>query len=464
MFGASFIPVTFAHHVITIFNYKYSLYLKITYLISFLMSLMSLTDSIVLNVGPVCCFRFWAIPGDFFSIYLFLWFAIFISPWFFILKTIRSNNKNKNIAKFIFFASLIGVAGGATNFFLWYRIPILPYGNVMVVVYICVIWYLIFKHQFFNISIVIKKSVVYSLLITSISFIYLLSVFLFETIANIYFQYNSTIGRIFIAFSLGLILVPVKNKIELVIDKIFYKSNIVDLSQKNELLIKEIVLNEKYRFFSHMVAAIVHEIRNPLTAIQVFCEHVPKKKNDLSFISKFEEVTSSEFTRINTLLEDVISFVKPSKLIKNKVSVSLIIENTIRLVKPKADNIEFITSYCDDDLVYVDKDQIKQVFLNLLINAIEAMPNGGKVWINSNVESDNIVINIRDNGPGIPSDIKEKIFELFVTYGKEKGTGLGLAVTKQIIDNHDGKISLDTKCLKGACFKIYLPKNLINKN
>jgi signal transduction histidine kinase len=109
-------------------------------------------------------------------------------------------------------------------------------------------------------------------------------------------------------------------------------------------------------------------------------------------------------------------------------------------------------------MIYIDPEKISRVFMNIMKNALEAMDKGGKFSIVADQEGDYIVFKLSDTGKGIPPEIRDRLFDSFVTSGKEGGTGLGLAIVKKMIDQHKGKIEVDSEPGKGTTFKLYFKK------
>ena len=208
---------------------------------------------------------------------------------------------------------------------------------------------------------------------------------------------------------------------------------------------------------------LAHEIKNPLNAISIQMSLLEREigKHDLSTgeeLADVVRVVKEEISRLNKLAKDCLSFSKSGDLERTEEDIRQIIEELLSLVTPHADlngvNI-YLSMSGSCPQVFVDRDKLKQAFLNLILNAIEAMAGGGKIAINVSKKDNYLNISIKDTGPGIPDEQHDKIFDLFYST-KSGGTGVGLAITKNIIHAHGGNIRFE-KLVEGAEFIIELP-------
>ena len=214
-------------------------------------------------------------------------------------------------------------------------------------------------------------------------------------------------------------------------------------------------------------ARMAHEIRNPLAAmsgsVQMLAEHGSIGGND----GRLLQIVLRESDRLNTLITDFLSYARPP--LPNKVAVDLkaVIEDIrlLLLADSRFDNIEIVNLVSAHVLIQADLNQISQVFLNLLHNSADAMPEGGSIEIESRFlmggaegfrKSPSVLITVTDSGKGIDAKIAKHVFEPFWT-SKTYGTGLGLAVVYRIIEAHGGSISVESPPAGGCCFTIVLP-------
>ncbi|MEH7383891.1 PAS domain S-box protein [Bacillus sp. JJ1521] len=229
--------------------------------------------------------------------------------------------------------------------------------------------------------------------------------------------------------------------------------DISDRIKAEELMIK----SEKLSIAGQLAAGIAHEIRNPLTAIkgflQLFNDEFQGKQN-------YFDIIFSELNRIELILSELLLLAKPSEIkFKNK-DIRTILRDVVTLLETQAilQNIQINIDFLNEDsIITCDENQIKQVFINLIKNSIDAMENGGTIFIRTMVTNDSIYILFIDEGCGIPKSILDRIGEPFYTT-KEKGTGLGLMVSYNIIENHNGEIKVDSKENEGTTFEIKLPR------
>ncbi len=235
--------------------------------------------------------------------------------------------------------------------------------------------------------------------------------------------------------------------------------DITDKLKMEEQLKKSDTLN----VVGELAAGIAHEIRNPMTALKGFIQLLEgsvKGEYDSYF-----QVISSELQRIETIITDFLILAKPQAISYQVKQVNTVLSETLDLMSAQAamNNIQFHTQYGELPLIQCEANQLKQVFINLIKNAIEAMPGGGIIEVSSESFFDNhILISIKDHGMGIPNSVLKKLGEPFYTT-KEKGTGLGLMVTYKIIEEHAGWIEVDSKEGEGTLFQLYLPIIVTNE-
>ncbi|MBM6616479.1 ATP-binding protein [Bacillus suaedaesalsae] len=201
-------------------------------------------------------------------------------------------------------------------------------------------------------------------------------------------------------------------------------------------------LSEKHAAAGQLAAGIAHEIRNPITAIKGFIQLL----NSENMGSKaYFEIINSEIKRIEIILKELMVLAKPTKQSFEKVNLKQLLDQVVILMEPQAllNNIQIEKGYSFNNLwIMGDENQLKQVLINYIKNAIEAMPNGGNLKLDGAIINEHSVqIAIIDHGDGIPKDILKRIGEPFFTT-KEHGTGLGMLVSHQIIEEHKGTITI----------------------
>jgi signal transduction histidine kinase len=211
-----------------------------------------------------------------------------------------------------------------------------------------------------------------------------------------------------------------------------------------------------------LAAGIAHEINNPLVSIQTFFQLAPQRLNDQEFLTGFLALTSQEVKRITDLISDLLAFARSPTPSASDVDLNEVIEGVIRLLAPQLRKGEIVVRrFLASDLpaTYGDADQLKQVLLNILLNAIQAIEKKGEITIASHAIVQNgerfCQVSITDTGVGIPPHLLDHIFNPFLTT-KEKGTGLGLSITNQVVSEHGGFITVESEVGKGSTFRINL--------
>ncbi|MBU1087788.1 MAG: hypothetical protein KKD05_09780 [Candidatus Omnitrophica bacterium] len=208
-----------------------------------------------------------------------------------------------------------------------------------------------------------------------------------------------------------------------------------------------------------MAAAISHELRNPLSGIKVAAEYLMRKlKNHPDAMDIIINI-HNEVIFANNIITNILEHARIGKPQLETINIKRIIDEAIITIAQQGsfNNIE-IKKKLSNDLpdLELDVSQLKQVFMNLFINAAEAMVGGGVLTINALKQDNAVIVEIADTGVGIEKDNIDKLFEPFFST-KVKGVGLGLAISKEIIKNHRGSISLESKLAKGSLFTISLP-------
>lgn len=223
---------------------------------------------------------------------------------------------------------------------------------------------------------------------------------------------------------------------------------------------KEKAQNErqKLELIGNLAASTAHEIKNPLTGIKGLVELMSEEQQDEKTRYYFD-VIQTEIERINVIVSELLVLGKPTA---NRVTVYNVNE-IMKEIEPiihseaKYTNVDLSLHYSVDKLsILCVKDHMKQVILNLTKNALQAMPNGGKLRIILEKQADSCIITIEDNGIGMPKEYLKQVFDPFFSMKKD-GTGLGLTVCKRIIDSFDGEISIQSTPNEGTRFEIKLP-------
>lgn len=220
----------------------------------------------------------------------------------------------------------------------------------------------------------------------------------------------------------------------------------------------ELLNKERFASMGRVVAGVAHEIRNPLFGISAIGQIFERDLTDPGHLELVQALLS-EAKRLNQLVEELLIYGRPMKLKRENADLRVLWEEVLDMHHDelRRRNIKVIGDYAvRHPIAYFDPHQLRQVFLNLLRNAIEAMPNGGTITITLLLADSFLMFRVTDAGAGIPKESLEHIFDLFFTT-KPKGTGLGLAICRKIMRDHGGDISIDSVEGRGATATITLP-------
>jgi signal transduction histidine kinase len=222
--------------------------------------------------------------------------------------------------------------------------------------------------------------------------------------------------------------------------------------------------SEKMALVGKLAAGMAHSIRNPFTSIKMRLFSLSRSLNFSDTQKDDIHVISEEIRHIDTIVQNFLEFSRPPRLKMQKISPSNIVDSTIQLLSHRLKSYDVEVKIIRDKLfpeIQADPEQLKEALVNLVINACEAMKEGGKIAITEEEafpesQKHEAIIRISDNGPGISKSLCSKIFQPFFST-KEEGTGLGLSITSRIIHEHGGKIEVNSYEGKGTTFIITLP-------
>lgn len=463
---AIFIPISFFHFTLFFLNqFKKNKRILISYyLLSLTYFLFStfLPSLFIPNIEPKNSFEFYINPGKLYYLFPILFFSIAFHGHWLMWKTWKNaSQNNKSIIKYVAIGTLFGFTGGGTTFFLVFDINLYPFGVYFVPIYVFAMTYVIARHQLMDIRIVIKKSLVYTILVTFITILFFLVILLTERLFQNIFGYTSLLGSLVAAAVLALAFIPLKNRIQTFVDKYFFRGTYPEIAEQNDQLRETLSRQEKFKAVATLASGIAHEIKNPVTVLQTFLEHLPRKKDDPAFIEKFSRISAQELDRMEDLIRQLLDFAKPSPLELEETDLNDLLKDTLALIAGEAGkhHIETRTSWTSASIqLRADQRQLKQAFLNILLNAIEAMPQGGILSVETSRSSGHTPrISIRDTGSGIATEDLTHIFEPFFSR-KTAGTGLGLAITKDIIEKHGGEIRVSSSVGSGTTFVVEFKK------
>ncbi|MGO9110112.1 MAG: sensor histidine kinase [Thermoguttaceae bacterium] len=241
-------------------------------------------------------------------------------------------------------------------------------------------------------------------------------------------------------------------------------SDVSDTRSRLDRSRNQLMVAEKLASVGKLAASVAHEIRNPLTAMKMWLFSIRESVQGNADLGRKLVIISEEISRLESIVRDFLEFSRPRTLDCQPQDVGAVIDQTLELLGPRFEGEKICITYSPPPplpRVMADAAQLKQVLLNLLGNAADAMAGGGEIRITFNAEKDAdgrpmVVVRICDTGPGMPPDMQRRIFEPFFTT-QEKGTGLGLCIAAQVMASHGGGLVLESSTEKGTTFAIWLP-------
>lgn len=264
--------------------------------------------------------------------------------------------------------------------------------------------------------------------------------------------------------SIERVRMPVGKELE-EIDQ-FISRLIERLKSSNQSLSKNRALLErttKLAALGRIAPALAHEIRNPLTSIKLLIYSMLQEEGLSQDKKQDFQVITSEISRVEGFIQNFLKFARPTKPSMQLISLDETLFEVVNLLQARFSQGSIRTKLeTSNNLnLMADKDMLKQVFINLMVNACEAMPHGGELVVKTGVRVEQnksmVLISVIDSGKGIPVDIEDSLFDPFVK-GNDQGTGLGLSISQRIAELHQGWISANNNAEKGATFTVHLPK------
>jgi signal transduction histidine kinase len=228
---------------------------------------------------------------------------------------------------------------------------------------------------------------------------------------------------------------------------------------ENARMAQEMVANERLSAVGKMASVIIHDIKNPMGTLRVYAQ-VMKKKSGNEEASKLADEMIHQVDRFVNMTQEILDFTRGVSATNfAELEFGEVMEAVLSFIEKdlEKNNVKLIKNAQFKGIINLDQDKMVRVFYNLASNARDAMPQGGSLTVTT-VEQDGYVrIDFKDSGTGMPEEVKKKIFEPFMTYGKKHGTGLGMAIVKKVIDDHGGRIEIESEMGKGTTIRILLP-------
>ncbi|WP_224368156.1 GAF domain-containing sensor histidine kinase [Hyalangium versicolor] len=234
------------------------------------------------------------------------------------------------------------------------------------------------------------------------------------------------------------------------------KKSYAELARTQEQLVQR----ERLAALGELAAVMAHEVRNPLGAIFNSVSYIRRLIGTANPALPLVEIVAEEADRLNRIVDDLLHFARPPSPSPSPVPLGRLLEDTVRAALADATGkVEVVWDVEAEVPVLVDERMIRQAFLNLTLNAVQAMPQGGKLHVRVRREQGSrpeVQVELTDTGTGIQPDLRSRIFEPFFTT-KAKGTGLGLAIVKRIVESHSGRVTLESEPGHGTTFRLFLP-------
>jgi len=250
-------------------------------------------------------------------------------------------------------------------------------------------------------------------------------------------------------------LASIQQQVEVVVDRLRRTGEELQLARQ------EVLRAERLAAIGGLAAGVAHELRNPLTSVKLLLQHAAGRSGDTVIARDRIGLILDEIERMETTIQGLIDFSLPVRPQRKLHDLRQTLERAVHLVEGRAEKQHVKTEWNLGDcplLVDGDPQQLHQVFVNLLINGIEAMPDGGTltVSLSHDLPSHRLIVLIEDTGGGIPAELMPRLFEPFAS-AKERGTGLGLAVSRRILEEHHGTIAASSRSPRGTVFEVTLP-------
>jgi two-component system sensor histidine kinase HydH len=250
-------------------------------------------------------------------------------------------------------------------------------------------------------------------------------------------------------------LASIQKQVEVVVDRLRRTGE--DLQAARQ----EVLRAERLAAIGGLAAGVAHELRNPLTSVKLLLQHAGSRGGDAMLEGKKLALILDEIERMETTIQGLLDFSRPAQPQRSRHDVRETVERAMNLIAGRAQRQNVVTELeLGDEPLTIDGDpqQLQQVFINVLINAVEAMPGGGELRVVAKPIPGRrqVAVQIYDTGEGIPPELLTRLFEPFAT-AKERGTGLGLAVSRRIVEEHHGTIEVHPRRPRGTMFEVNLP-------
>jgi signal transduction histidine kinase len=224
-------------------------------------------------------------------------------------------------------------------------------------------------------------------------------------------------------------------------------------------LTEQLIRADRLAAMGELTVGVAHEVRNPLGIIRASVQLMEEADCDKARVVGAAQVIKQEIDRLDRVIKALLDFGRPAAPTMRPVAVDQVLEDVALFSRTFASRacVEVVENYASDvSEVMADPEQLKQVFVNLISNAVQAMPEGGTLTIDTGQRNDFVFVRFSDTGAGIPPEVLGKVFDPFVTT-RDDGTGLGLTIVHRIVDDHDGHMEVTSEPGVGTTFTVWLP-------
>ena len=458
--SACIIPVLFLHFAYTLLQKTdYRRTINILYLIGSLLAFATLlTPYVITTVKPKLGFTYYAHYGYLAWPYVTFFLSIVILALIELWRGILSfHGTKKNQLLYVFIAGVLGFGMGFTTFPIGFGFPLNDISN-LVFIYTFPITYAVLKHKLMDITVVIRRTLVYSTLTAFLTAGYFLLILIMERWFQTLMGYRSFLTTAAAAFLLSISFIPLKNRIQTLVDRLFFRGSLPQLAEERSRLQRQLIRTDQLRAVGTFAAGMAHEVRNPLSTLKTFAEHLPHRYTDPAFRGRFARLIPQEVEKIERIVQEVLTFAKPSPPQMTTIRLDQVTDEVLELLSDRlvSQRVHVTRAYGTDGACRADVIQIKQVILNLLLNSLEAMPMGGALNVEIQQANGRLALTIQDTGRGIPQEILPQLGTPFVTT-KSAGTGLGLAIVHGILEGHGGRLTLRSDVGAGTTATVWLP-------
>ena len=442
--GSFFVPVFYYHWVLDVLNAAKkrtpALILKLAYITAFILAILSPTSAVIQGLRPKLVFLFWPDPGVLYGVGIATLFFALIAYTLRLLVQYYRHGPVEGRGKLfiIILGSVLGFGGGATNYFLWYNIPILPYGNFIVALFPFFLGYAVLRHNLFNTKILAAEF---------LTFIIWVAVFIRVMLASSFGDRLQEIGLLALVMILNVFLIRSVLKLDATNDKL------KELNQQKTAFLS---------FASHQVKAPITTIRGCASMIQ---------DGSYGAVTDQTKEAASKIMEIGSQMTSMVDdFLNLRKIEEGKMEFKMSALDLVALIESVVDNLQLLAkaknlkltmerSIAIPESLTITGDTVKlrQVFQNLIENAIKYTDKGFvKVSLQSR-GGGGVSVSVQDSGRGIPPEVLPRLFEQFYrgSAGSIQGSGLGLFIAREIVKAHGGDIVAESEGEgKGSVFKV----------